>query len=279
MEDKMKAFTMSVLKSPILHFVLLGFVAFFLYVNLKPADRETIHVTTQTIDALVQQRESIAQDPVTPEVRREIIEGHIEEEVLLREAYKRGFDKNDYRVRKRLLGVMRTSLSEVIPEPSMAQLRAYYDESRDRYKTSPSVSFEHVYFAFTSKNLPANPDEFLKVLNKSDNALDLGELSMMGNRFNKSSFRSIASTFGKPFAEKVFELPVNTWAGPIESFLGMHYVRVRAHHEPELPPFENMESYLRQDYLLQKMRDSQQRKIDDMRRNYEIIVEGSEAKE
>jgi hypothetical protein len=50
-------------------------------------------------------------------------------------------------------------------------------------------------------------------------------------------------------------------------------VRVTGHHDPELPPFEKMESYLRTDYLLQKSRDSQQRKIEELRKNYEIILE------
>lgn len=52
------AFT-RVLKAPILHFILLGTVAAMAYVHLKPPDRETITITAQTIDALVQQRESI----------------------------------------------------------------------------------------------------------------------------------------------------------------------------------------------------------------------------
>jgi hypothetical protein len=53
-------------------------------------------------------------------------------------------------------------------------------------------------------------------------------------------------------------------------------VRVTGNHDPELPPFEQMESYLRTDYFMRKSRDSQERKIADLRKNYEIIVEGSE---
>ena len=75
----MQTIAMSVLKSPILHFLILGFIAFVLYVNLKPPDRETIHITTQTIDALVQQRESITQNSTTPEDRQTLIAGHIED--------------------------------------------------------------------------------------------------------------------------------------------------------------------------------------------------------
>ena len=274
----MKAMVTSVLKSPILHFVLLGAVAFVAYTHLKPADRETIRITTQTIDALIQQQQSITQNPVNPEERQTLIEGHIENEILLREAYKRGFDKNDYRVRKRILNIMRTSLSEVIPEPSVAQLRAFYEENRERYLTSPSRSFEQVYFSFASAKLPEKPEQFIKQLQESTDIAGLGEFSLLGNTFSKASFQTTAITFGKPFAHVVFEMGLNEWRGPIESFRGIHYVRVTAEHKPELPPFEKMESYLRTDYFLQKGRESQQRKIDELRKNYEIIVEGAERK-
>ena len=271
----MKVTLTPVLKSPILHFIVLGSVAFAAYTYLKPTDRETITVTTQTIDALVQQRESITQNPFTPAERQSLIQEHIEDEILLREAYKRGFDKNDYRVRKRLLNIMRSSLSEVIPEPSVTQLRAFYEKNKQRYLTSPARSFEHVYFSFTSAKLPERPEQFINKLREADDLAGLGEFSRMGNTFSKTSFQTTAINFGKPFAQVVFDMPLNRWRGPVESFRGIHYVRVTAEHEPELPPFEQMESYLRTDYLLTKGRESQARKIEALMKNYDIVVEGA----
>jgi len=269
----MKPLFISLLKSPVVHFIFLGAVAFVAYSHLKPPDRETIIVTTQTVDALVQQRESITQNASTPEERQNLIEGHIEDEILLREAYKRGFDKNDYRVRKRILNIMRTSLSEVIPEPSVAQLRTFYQENKARYLTSPSRSFEHVYFSFASAKLPERPQQFIQQLKAANDISSLGDFSPSGNKFSKATFQTTAITFGKPFAQFVFELPLNQWRGPVESFRGIHYVRLTATHDPDLPPFEKMEPYLRTEYFLQKSRESQQQKIDDLRKNYEVIVE------
>lgn len=269
---------MKILKSPVLHFILLGFVIFVVYTYLKPPDRETIRITTQTIDALVQQRQSIMQIPITPEERKVLIEGHIEDEVLLREAYKRGFDKNDYRVRKRILNIMRTSLSEVIPEPSAAQLRAFYDQNKGRYLTSPSRSFDQVFFSFAGKKQPENPQQFIETLKSASDVSGIGEFSQVGNRFVKASFQTTATTFGKPFAQTVFEIPLNQWRGPIESFRGIHYVRIIGIHNSELPPFEQMESFLRTDYFMKKARESQQVKIEALRKNYDIVVEGMEEK-
>ena len=265
----------SVIKSPYLHFVILGVIAFSLYVHLKPPNREVIKITSQTIDALVQQRESITQNPVTAEERLAIVEGHIEDEVLLREAYKRHFDKNDYRVRKRILNIMRNSLSDVVPEPSVAQLRKYYKENKQRFLSSPSRSFEQVYFSFASAKQPENPESFIETIKNTSDLSRLGDFSAaLGTRFNKASFQSIAATFGKPFAQTVFDLPTHQWKGPIESFHGNHYVRVTATHDAELPAFEQMESYLRTDYLLYQSRESQKAKVEQLRKNYLVIVEG-----
>ena len=275
----MKPAITRVLKSPVLHFILLGTLAAIAYVHLKPPDRETITITAQTIDALIQQRESITRNPTTPEERQRLIEGHIEDEILVREAYKRGFDKYDYRVRKRILSIMRSSLSEVIPEPSVAQLRAYYEENRDRFLTSASRSFEQIYFSFTSAKQPDNPERFLEMLKDRSNIEGVGEFSTtLASRYNKSSFQSVAITFGKPFAQTVFDLPLDRWSGPFESFRGLHYVRVTDEHPPELPLFEQMESFLRTDYFMQKARQSQIDKIDELSKNYEIVVEGLDSR-
>jgi len=265
---------MSLRKSPFLLFLVLGIGAFSLYVHFKPPDRETVVVTTQTIDALVQQRESITQSPVSAEERQTLIEAHIEDEILIREAYKRGFDKNDYRVRKRILNIMRSSLSEVVPEPSVAQLRAFYEENRERYRTSPSLSFEHAYFSFAGGEQPEDPERFLQ---KLEGVSDLSGMIKISNpslkKMTRASFQTIAMNYGKPFAQILFELPLNQWRGPVESSRGIHYVIVTETHPPELPAFEKMESYLRADHFMQKSRESQQDKIEDLRKNYEIILE------
>ncbi|ETX08247.1 peptidyl-prolyl cis-trans isomerase [Candidatus Entotheonella palauensis] len=269
----MKWIFLTVVKSPAVHFAVLGIIVSGLYTSLKPPDREIIHVTTQTIDALVQQRESIVPNLVTPEERQLLTQAHIEDEVLLREAYKRGFDKSNYRVRKQLLNLMRTSLSDVIPEPSSAQLRAFYHEHQARYRTSPSRSFDQVFFAFNSTEQPQDPAQFLKQLQRATGFASLGVYSPLGNTFSKVPFEFTAGTFGKPFARTVSELSLHTWHGPIESFRGIHYVRVTAAHDSELPPFEQIASALRTEYVLQKNRESQQQKIDGLMKHYKIVVE------
>lgn len=170
---------------------------------------------------------------------------------------------------------MRTSLSEVIPEPTAAQLPAFYEANKARYLASPSRSFDQVYYTFASEILPEKPEQFLKQLEAANDISGLGDFTLaLSSRYSKSSFQATAITFGKPFAEALFEMPLNKWIGLVESFRGIHTVRVTAEHEPEVPPFEQMETYLRTDYMLQKGRESQVAKINELRKNYDIVVEG-----
>ena len=268
-----KQIVFSILESPLFHFIIIGIIAYGLYTRLKPPTLDTIQVTPQMLEALIQQQESITQNKLTHKQKQALLEGHIEDEILLREAYKRGIHQNDYRVRKRLLTIMRSSLSDTIPEPSVTQLRAFYETHKKRYQMSPSRSFEQVYFSFVSGNLPKNPASFRQKLQNTSDISSLGEFFSMGQQFSQTSFSQMAQMFGKPFAQKVFDLEMNTWIGPIDSKHGTHYVRVTAEDDTKLPTFEQMEYYLRTDYFMEKSRESQKEKIDNMRQNYRIIVE------
>ena len=265
----------TVLRDPLLLFLALGLLLFGLYTWLRPPDqaKEVISISPETIEAIVQQDELIRGRKCTPEERRNLVESHIDDEVLLREARRQGLDKTDSRVRKRLLGVMRYSLIGNVPEPTRQQLEAYYNEKRETYKTQPAVSFEHVYFSWDSKQLPEDPDSFRNLVAETEDPITLGESLFPSNRTRRASRIDLLGTFGPAFADAIKDLEAgDRWHGPIESNRGTHYVRILERHEPVQPSFDEMESYLRQDWLLNRNREDQQNKIDEMRKRYRIVI-------
>ena len=268
---------MRYIKSPILHFILIGTILYFLYERLKPLDQEVINITSQTIDALVQQQKDIQQGPITVEQRDQLIKGLVEDEILLKVAYSRGLDKNDFRVRKRLLSLIRSSLNEIVPEPSYTQLQAFYKENEDQYLSDTLWSFKQVFFNFNSEKLPVDTHTFLERLKNYENPDKLGDFSLSLGPKTKVSFNQIALSYGKPFAEKVIYAQLNQWIGPVESITGLHYLKVFEKHNPELPSFEHMESYLRQDYIYKKTRELQEEKINELSKQFDIVVEGEAA--
>ena len=99
-------------------------------------------------------------------------------------------------------------------------------------------------------------------------------MSIGGGKRTKIAYSQMAATYGKDFAESIKHAPMQEWYGPVNSKLGLHYLKKLALHEPELPPFEQIEDYLRQDYTFRKTRDLQEQKIIELARQFNIIVEG-----
>ena len=264
------------LRSPVLHFIVIGVLLYFVYEALKPQDKESIAVTSQTIDAIVQQQAELQQLPVSEEQRQQLVRSHIEDEVLLKVAYSRGLDKNDFRVRRRILSLVRSSLTEVVPEPTYTQLQAYFRDNLHEYISDTSWSFLQVYFNFNSEKLPENPKKFIEKISTMKNVDGLGDFSGVGGPRTQVSFDQMAMSYGKQFAENVVNAPQNNWIGPVESTIGIHFVNIHTKHNPEVPSFEQMENYLRQDYIFKKTRELQQNKVLELAKQFEIVVEGEQ---
>ena len=115
-----------IIREPILAFFLLGGLFYALSIAIRPAaDLETIEIRAETVRALIQQQEELLGRTLSGKEVRDVVQGYVDDEVLLREARRRGFDEDDFRVRKRLLTMMRSTLDEPVAEPSVAKLQAY----------------------------------------------------------------------------------------------------------------------------------------------------------
>jgi hypothetical protein len=165
---------------------------------------------------------------------------------------------------------MRFILGEEEPEPTKADLRAYLAANRERYRSPPTITLDHVFYAD-----PATvPDQLLVELENGANLEGLGDsLYMLGNTLARYSLRDLIGLMGPEVARRIFELPIGQWHGPLRSERGVHFARVAAHHPPTLPSFADLESYLRQDWTLDQQRHAAAAKIAELRRNYRIVVE------
>ncbi len=116
-------------REPLVWFAVLGGALGVAWVLLAPAPAETVRVESETLRSLEKQREDLLGRPVTDEERQQARDSFVDEEVLLREALRRGLQWSDGRVRQRLTRIMRASMSETVPDPSVAQLQAYFQEN------------------------------------------------------------------------------------------------------------------------------------------------------
>ncbi len=71
-------------REPLVHFLALGALLFALDYVSSSDEKDTIYISQQAIVSLVEQREEIALRRLTPAQRDELIEQHINDEVLYR---------------------------------------------------------------------------------------------------------------------------------------------------------------------------------------------------
>jgi PPIC-type PPIASE domain len=256
-------------REPLAHFLALGTLLFVAYGLLTPSERGAIVIVQASIDELVRQQEELLARPLSDDERRAVQEAAIDDEVLLREAYRRGLDR-DAVVRRHLVQKMRFILGEDEPEPTGAELKAYLAANRERYRTPPTVTLDHVFYADPA----AVPAGLVAQLENGAKIDGLGDsLYMLGNTLPGYSLRDLIGLMGPDVARQVFELPVGRWHGPMRSESGVHFVRVAAHHPPTMPDFAELEAYLRQDWSLDQQRRAIADKLAELRRNYRIVVE------
>jgi hypothetical protein len=256
-------------REPLVHFLALAALLFVAYDRLQPSEQEPLVIAQASIDELVGQQATLLGRPLTEEERRAVIERAIDDAVLLREAYRRGLDQ-DAVVRRHLVQKMRFVLGEEIPEPTEAQLRAWLEANRERYRSPPTVTLEHVFYADPERV----PDGLLAQLQNGRPLDGLGDpLSTLGHTLPRYTLRDLMGLVGPDVARRVFEAPAGEWRGPLRSERGVHFMRVAEHHAPSMPSFEELEPYLGQDWSLDQQGRATAARLAELRRHYRIVVE------
>ena len=252
-----------------MHFLILAALLFAAYALLAPAGDNRIVVDRAAVDRLVAERETLLLRPLSEEERQAATETVIDQEVLLREAYRRGLDR-DAVVRRHLVQKMRFILGEEQAAPSEAELRSFLESNRERYRTPPTVTLRQVFYA----DPDTVPTDLLDRLRAGADPAGFGERSSLpGPAPTRHGLRDLIALIGPEAARRVFELPAGTWHGALRSDRGVHFVQVLEHHPPARPTFEELAGNLRQDWMLARQEEAVAAKLVELRANYRIVVE------
>jgi hypothetical protein len=259
----------SLLHEPLVHFVALGALLLGASASWQAREREAIVIDRATIEALVQQRSEILGEPPSAEEQALLIEGLVDDAVLLREAYRRGLEQDPV-VERHLVQKMRFILGEEIPEPSEAELRAHLAAQAERYRNPPTVTFDQVFFADPG----AVPDGLLERLRDGLEFRGLGErLFMLGHRLARYSVGDLVDLLGADLARELFELPVGIWQGPLRSPHGVHFVRLAEKTPARVPAFEEIADWVREDWRHARQQELVSTQLAALRERYRIVIE------
>lgn len=255
-------------REPLIHFLLIAFLLFVADGLLNGDRREEIRVDANTLDYLVKQRSEVLMRELSNEERSALLDDYIEEEVLVREAYKRGLDKGG-RMRRQLVRKMRAMLAEDLPEPTEADLRAFFEAHPERYRLPPRVSFQHLFFSAADKV----PQDLSSRLDKQSDLTEVGDMDpVLGRVPQQRSERELRTYLGKEAADSVFAITDDAWHGPIPSARGVHFVRITQRLPAQQPDFESIAAYLVPDWQLSRQKAAMADKVAGFRSKYRIVT-------
>lgn len=270
------------LKEPLLHFALLGLLIFAVSAwreRQRPAENATanIEITAGTIAWL---REGFTRqwhrEPDADDLRG-LLNDHLREEMLYREALAMGLDRDDSIVRRRMAQKMEFLTQDITAaaEPDDAALRKFFEENTARYASAARVSFRHVFFSRERRglNLEKDAGEALTALANGASDETMGDPFLREHEFTDANADDIAAALGREFAEKVTVTPAGEWRGPLVSSYGVHLVRVSKREEPQPATFETVRDTVARDFSDERRRTANHDFLERLKTQYRITVD------
>jgi hypothetical protein len=256
-----------VVRDPLFVFAVAGVCLYLAYAWLRPDDSQPIRLTASTRAALIGSFGTLAGRPATPADIARIEREFITDELLFREALENDMHLTDSSVRGRLVEEMRFRITGMLPDPTDEQLVNHYSENLDRYRSEQAVTFRHVYF----RARPANEAAILMQL-RAGRPIE-GESFDHGLEFPQYGRSLLRGIFGQSFTDALWDAPLGTWIGPLESAHGWHYVRATERLAPVLLPFDVVRPQVENDFLMALIDSAVDRHVDERRRRYEVQIE------
>ena len=270
------------LKEPLLHFALLGALIFAVSAwreRQRPAENAAanIEITAGTIAWL---REGFTRqwhrEPDADDLSG-LLNDHLREEVLYREALALGLDRNDSIVRRRMAQKMEFLTQDVVAavESDDAALRKFFAENSARYAKAARVSFRHVFFSKERRGAKLEKDaaEALAALANGASDETMGDPFLREHEFTDANADEIAAALGREFAENVTVTPVGEWRGPFASSYGVHLVRVTERGESQAVAFETVRDEVARDFSDERRRTANQDFLERLKAPYRITVD------
>lgn len=303
------------LRHPLPHFLLLGGLLFgakqWLPSAGPDAAPQSIHVSAADLQRLRDdwQRDT-ARAPSAAELRGSL-QRHVDEELLLREAIKRGLDRADPVARERLVNNMRFAFPEspasdgglldearrlgmhtrdlvvrrrlvqvmemrIVSRANIgeAELRDYIARHPERYSQPARYAFRHAFFSADRPSSEAEraAREQLRRLQAQAAAETGGDAFLLGNRFPPRSETDIARQFGVDFTRELVRLPTGQWAGPLRSPYGLHLVMVERVEAPTTPDFEQVRQRAAYALLAEREKEVLRDELARLRLRYRVEV-------
>jgi peptidyl-prolyl cis-trans isomerase C len=273
------------LNEPLLHFVVIGLLLFagYQFVNRgwdAATQSNSIELTEDDLRQMSIAWLAQGRPSPTPQQMQNLVELRVREEILYREAVALGLDKGDTIVKRRLAQKMEFLTEDVsaIKEPTVEELKVWFQSSANTFALSPRVSFRHLYFSPDQRGEASRgsaEQALLQLAQKSGEwpgAAALADPFMFQDFYGDRSYDDVAKLFGPGFAKALFEVKPGVWQGPLESGYGWHLVFADAIVPARVPSFEEIEPEVRSAWLASERAELKRKAFDALRSRYVVIL-------
>ena len=273
------------LREPLLHFLVLGAALFVVFQFVQPeqvsSSSKEIQLSADELMGIVQVFQAQWKRPPTAEELKQLVENRVQEEVLYREALALRLDKDDTIVRRRMAQKMQfLSEDTAAREPTVDELKSWFDQRRSDFAEPSRISFRHLYFSPDRRGSHSRDDAAIAMTKLAGQPQDaklaasLGDRFMFQNYYRDRTTAQLAKEFGPEFAIAVAKLTAGAWQGPIESGLGWHLVFVDTVVPGRVPAFEEIEGDVKTAWLADQKDKAWRNAYKAMREKYTVFLPG-----
>jgi len=271
------------MREPLVHFLLIGaalFLLFELFDDPVGQQSSRIVITEGQIKFLKASYARTRQRTPTKVELQGLIDGHVREEILYREALALGLDKDDSVIRRRLrqkLELMSDDLAGIVI-PTDGQLQQFLETNADKFRIEPQIAFRHVFLDIAQRGISAD-DEAVRLLALLSNEGDRSDPDALGDRlmqpksFNLTPVSQIARLFGTSFSLELTNLPPGKWAGPVQSGYGLHLILVIEYVAGRLPRLDEIREAVEWEWTAAHRKELKENIYNELRERYTVVFE------
>ena len=263
-----------------LHFAILAGLVFLAYSVLnggRSSEDMTISVSSFEIERLAALYDTEAGTRPNDRDLQALINDHIKQQALAREARALGMADGDVVIERRLVQKMIFMLSETrtVSTPNEDELRAWFDQNQDQFREPERTTFDHIFFS------SADDPKIEATLSALTDDPELawrqrGNPFMLQRSYSDITRSELIHVFGIDFATQMDSLESESrqWQGPLRSDLGTHLVRINARQASYIPEFSDIQNAVEQAWRDQAQRQETARKIQSIVDKYNVEIEG-----
>ena len=271
-------------REPLLHFAILAGLVFLAYSVMsdgRSSEDMTISVSSSEIERLAALYETEAGTRPNDRDLQALINDHIQQQALAREARALGMADGDVVIERRLAQKMIFMLSETrtVSTPNEDDLRVWFDQNQDQFREPQRTTFDHIFFS------SADDPEIEATLSALTDDPELawrqrGNPFMLQRSYSDITRSELMHVFGTDFAAQMdaLESESRQWQGPVRSALGTHLVRINARQESYLPEYSQIRNAVEQAWRDQAQRQETASRIQTIVDKYDVEIEGTPRK-